>query len=207
MENLCNLISLTPNTEQQILFCARVSSDQSSDKTGLIRYLINHKHWSPFEMAHAVFEINTSRAIAAQILRHRSFSFQEFSQRYAVADGFTPINPRRQAQTNRQSSTDDLSIETVQWFKDVQEKLWADAKWYYNTAIDLGVAKESARFLLPLSTETKLYMSGTIRSYIHYFDLRCDEHTQLEHRVLADQMRDILAQQLPIIAEALDWPR
>lgn len=203
--NETSLISLTPDAEKQILYCARVSSDQSNEKTGLIKYLINNKHWSPFEMAHAVFEINTSRAIAAQILRHRSFSFQEFSLRYSRPNDFVPTRPRRQAESNRQSSVDNLDVSTFTWFKDVQEKLWTDAVFYYNAALDAGVAKESARFLLPLSTGTKLYMSGTIRSWIHYFDLRCDEHTQFEHQQLALQMRDTLKIKLPIIAEALEW--
>lgn len=199
------LVSITESPESLILYCARVSSDQSNEKTGLLKYLIEHKHWSPFEMAHAVFEINTSRAIAAQILRHRSFSFQEFSQRYAEPSGFLNYKGRRQAESNRQSSIDDLDEETLYWFRDAQDAAALGAFKLYNEAIERGIAKEAARFLLPLSTKTKLYMAGTIRSWIHYFDLRCDEHTQLEHRVLALSMREILTKHLPHTAEALGW--
>jgi len=199
------LISLTPNTEKQILFCARVSSDQSSDKVGLLSYLIKKEHWSPFEMAHAVFEINTSRAIAAQILRHRSFSFQEFSQRYASPTETVKYKARRQAETNRQSSIDDLDQETIDWFNRAQSDIAQTSFKYYEYALERGIAKECARFLLPVSTTSKLYMSGTIRSWIHYVNLRCQDDVQEEHRVLALEMRNILADKLPNIAKALKW--
>lgn len=197
------LISITPDAEKLILHCARVSSDQSNESTGLIRYLIRNKHWSPFELAHAVFEIKTSRAIAAQILRHRSFSFQEFSQRYASPDSYEQYKARRQAETNRQSSIDDLDGEQLAWFNYAQEMVWSESYVYYEQAIERGIAKESARFLLPLNTRTTLYMSGSIRSWIHYIELRADEHTQHEHRVIAFIIRDILSDQLPNIKEAL----
>lgn len=202
---LVRLISLTPEAEKQILFCARVSSDQDNNSTKLLRYLIDNKHWSPFEMAHAVFEITTSRAIAAQILRHRSFSFQEFSQRYSSPTGVEIYHPRRQAEKNRQSSIDDLSQEDRSWFIHAQHQVDDLTSYLYRESIKRGIAKESARFLLPLSTKTKLYMSGTLRSWIHYIELRTEEHTQHEHRVIAMIVRDILGHDLPNIAEALGW--
>jgi thymidylate synthase (FAD) len=197
------LISITPDAEKLILFCARVSSDQSNESTGLIRYLIRNKHWSPFELAHAVFEIQTSRAIAAQILRHRSFSFQEFSQRYATPHQYEPYKARRQAEKNRQSSVDDLPTEDLTWFYETQQHTWNDSIERYQAAIERGIAKESARFLLPLNTGTTLYMAGSIRSWIHYIELRAVEHTQHEHRVIALIIRDILSDHLPTIKETL----
>ena len=199
------LISITPDAEKQILYIARVSSNQENESTGLIRYLIRNKHWSPFEMAHAVFEITTSRAIAAQILRHRSFSFQEFSQRYSSPDSYEQYKARRQAEKNRQSSIDDLSQQDIHWFYTVQDGIWEDALETYNEALRRGIAKESARFLLPLNTTTRLYMAGSIRSWIHYIELRADEHTQQEHRVIAEDIRALLKPFLPTIAEACGW--
>lgn len=200
------LISLTQHAEQQILYCARVSSDQENDSPKLLKYMIDHKHWSPFEMAHAVFEINTSRAIAAQILRHRSFSFQEFSQRYATPTGVEIYKGRRQADKNRQSSVDDLPNEDQSWFEHAQLQVEDTSTYLYNKAIARGIAKESARFLLPLSTSTKLYMSGTLRSWIHYVELRCQEDVQLEHREIAIIIRNFLSASLPYISEAMGWP-
>jgi len=182
---------------------ARVSSDQSNDSVGLIKYLIRHKHWSPFELAHATFEINTSRTIAHQILRHRSFSFQEFSQRYASPNQTVKYNARNQAESNRQSSAENVDAETQQWWRKVQEDIEALAFTSYGMALEKGIARECARFILPEATETKMYMAGSIRSWIHYFELRCDEHTQLEHRRLAMAMRALLAEHLPTIKEAL----
>ena len=198
-------ISITPGAERQILYCARVSSNQENDDPGLLRYLIRNKHWSPFEMAHAVMEIETTRAIAPQILRHRSFSFQEFSQRYAAASDWEDTYPRRAGTTNRQGSTDDLHYVAWYWFVETQRRLAEEAFAAYAKALNKGIAPESARFLLPLSTTTKLYMSGSIRSWIHYFEIRCDEHTQLEHRLLAEEARALLAPLLPTIADALGW--
>jgi thymidylate synthase (FAD) len=167
--------------------------------------MIDHKHWSPFEMAHAVFEISTSRAIAAQILRHRSFSFQEFSQRYAAPTGIEIYKARRQAEKNRQSSIDDLPQEDADWFDIEQQRLNEHTQRLYNEATRRGIAKESARFLLPLSTSTKLYMSGTLRSWIHYVELRCQEDVQQEHREIALIIRDFLSANLPHISEAMGW--
>lgn len=200
-----NLVSITPNAEGQIIRIARVSSNQDNTDLGLLRFLIREGHWSPFEMANAVVEFNTSRAIAQQILRHRSFSFQEFSQRYAAATNVIPYPARRQAEKNRQSSIDDLDEETREWWENERDRLTGEAQFLYHEAIERGVAKECARFILPLATETRLYVNGTIRSWIHYFDKRCDEHTQLEHRQLAEMARSQLSFHLPTIAEALGW--
>jgi thymidylate synthase (FAD) len=200
-------ISITENSEQIILYCARVSNpkNQDSGNTKLIRYCIEHGHWSIFEMAHATYEITTSRAIAAQILRHRSFSFQEFSQRYAKAQTYVPVEARRQDKTNRQNSIDDLPEDVKAWFSLCQEYIWEESHYLYEKALELGIAKEQARNVLPLSTETKLYMSGSIRSWIHYFQVRCSVETQKEHRDIALQIRSDLAMRVPHIAQALQW--
>lgn len=199
------LVSLTPDPEKQILYMARVSSDQSNDNVGLIKYLIRNKHWSPFELAHATFEFNTSRAIAQQILRHRSFSFQEFSQRYASPTGVVMYPARTQAEDNRQSSVADVEKEDADWWRAKQEEIEIACFEAYTQALERGIARECARFILPLGTQTKLYMSGSIRSWIHYFELRCDEHTQMEHRKLALVARALLAEHVPTIAEACGW--
>lgn len=199
------LVSVTPHAEKTILHCARVSSNQENTDPGLLRYLIDHQHWSPFEMAHIVMEIKTSRGIAQQILRHRSFSFQEFSQRYASPERAVCYEARKQATHNRQSSTDDLSLEDREWWDASQTFAHGVAFKLYEEAIERGVARECARFLLPIATETKLYMSGTIRSWIHYLQQRCDVHTQLEHRLLADQAKTIFVAELPVISAALGW--
>jgi len=199
----CRLISITPDAEAEILYCARVSSNQDNSDTNLIRYLIEHGHWSPFEMAHAVMEINTSRAIAAQILRHRSFSFQEFSQRYSNPSRALIYKPRQQAVSNRQSSEGEMSLEDEDWWVRAQFRVAEYAFSVYDEAIRRGIARECARFVLPLATETKLYMAGTIRSWIHYLQMRTDEHTQLEHRKLALEMQSHLAEHLPTIESVL----
>lgn len=197
------LVSITPDAEKQILYMARVSSDQENDSVGLIRYLIKHKHWSPFELVHATFEIVTSRTIAHQIIRHRSFSYQEFSQRYSSPEKMVRYYARTQADKNRQSSAEDVDAETQRWWIEVQEDIEDTCFDIYEEALRRGIARECARFILPEATETKLYMAGPIRSWIHYFELRCDEHTQLEHRRLALAMRALLAEHLPTIKEAL----
>ena len=206
------LVSLTQphdgdmNCEDLIAYCARVSnpSNQNNFVTApkLLKYLIKHKHWSPFEMASMTLEIKTSRAIAAQILRHRSFSFQEFSQRYSVAQELEEIEFRKQADKNRQSSTDEFTDGF--FLSKVREHLGKSVS-LYNEAISLGVAKESARLLLPLTTETTMYMSGTIRSWVHYIDLRCQQDTQKEHREIAEACKKIFIENFPNISLALDW--
>lgn len=214
------LISLTSGSndgkllsaEELIVYTARVSNPdnqmnfESSDR--LIAYLIKNKHWSPFEMADMTIEITTSRAIAAQILRHRSFSFQEFSQRYSKVQMVDEIQLRWKADTNRQSSSKALT----------HEDDYADMRLYgivndaiekafeaYNDLLTVGIAKECARMVLPLATSSTIYMKGSIRSWIHYLQIRCDEHTQLEHRLIAEEIKAIFKAQLPNIATALSW--
>lgn len=186
---------------------ARVSnpSNQNSENAKLIDYCIKNQHWSIFEMAHMTVEIETSRAISAQILRHKSFSFQEFSQRYAAAQEFIVYPARRQDSKNRQNSIDDMDENDKNWFKDAQESVIAISQQYYNEALSRGIAKEQARFLLPLSTKTKIYMSGNIRSWITYLDLRCSNGTQLEHQEIAKNIREIFKKHLPIISKAKEW--
>ena len=200
------LVWVTPNAEQLIGKIARVSNPANEDNPNvekLIRYLIKHKHWSPFEMASMCVEIKTTRAIAPQILRHRSFSFQEFSQRYAVATEINVPDLRRQDVKNRQNSIDDLPEEKVEFLQQQIDNHYRSAMDIYNSMLDSGVAKECARSVLPLSTATRLYMSGTIRSWLHYVDLRADNGTQLEHMQIARSIGDILADQVPTVARAM----
>lgn len=206
MSSAVSLVSITPDAQHLIAYCARVSnpSNQQNLETEekLLRYLIKHKHWSPFEMGHMVVEINTTRAIAAQILRHRSFSFQEFSQRYAdVTSIGYPITPslRRQDRTNRQNSIDDLDTKTKEIFYRRIGQLFAESEDLYREMVSSGVAKECARSVLPLASPSRLYMAGSIRSFIHYCEVRCDPSTQLEHRVIAEEIRQILYHQLPAL--------
>ena len=199
-----SLIHTTPHAEDLISYMARVSnpSNQNNQATApkLIQYLIKHKHWSPFEMVSMCVQIDTTRSIASQILRHRSFSFQEFSQRYAAVDQ-QPVVPnfRRQDTKNRQNSIDDLSQATKSEFDIRTQALFSDAVGLYNEMLAAGVAKETARDVLPLSTPTKLYMHGTLRSWLHYCDLRCGNGTQLEHKEIADQVKELIAINFPIV--------
>jgi len=201
------LVWITPDAEKLIGKIARVSNPANEDNpnvVGLLKYLIKHKHWSPFEMASMCLEIQTTRAISPQILRHRSFSFQEFSQRYAVATEFELPHLRRQDVVNRQNSIDDMS-------QSVNENFGSDiaiilkVSKLYQRMLDAGVAKECARAVLPLNTTTRLYMSGTIRSWLHYIDLRSWHGTQWEHTQIALNALAILKEQLPTIADAM-WP-
>ena len=203
------LVSITPDAEKNIVYMARVSNPQNqhNDETAprLIKYLLKHKHFSPFEMASMQVEIETTRAIAAQILRHRSFSFQEFSQRYSSVDQlgtFGVPHLRSQDLKNKQASHDDLDPA----FTDLMEK---KIQTLYNESLDLyeymlhkGVAKECARSILPLGTPTRLYMSGSIRSWIHYIQIRAGIETQLEHRLIAEKIKEIFKEQLPDVFEA-----
>jgi thymidylate synthase (FAD) len=195
--------------EELVVYCARVSnpSNQVNMETApkLLKYLLTHKHVSPFEMVSVGFEIKTSRAIAAQILRHRSFSFQEFSQRYAKATEVLVYPARRQDLKNKQNSIDDMDSLDKEWFELAQHRVSAHAKAVYQEALDRGIAKEQARMILPLGTETTLYMSGTLRSWIHYCDVRCDVSTQLEHREIALSIREQLKKEFPNVGEALNW--
>lgn len=202
------LISVTPDAEKTIGYCARVSNPKNQDNpdvSKLLSYCIKNGHWSIFEMSNMVVEINTTRGIAAQILRHRSFSFQEFSQRYAEALGFEYNPPRRQDKKNRQNSLDDLSNDTKEWYRDAVLSIHEESEHLYQLALDKGIAKECARFLLPLSTKTRMYMNGTVRSWIHYIKLRTDPSTQKEHRDIAEEIKSIFKTQFPITADALDW--
>lgn len=201
------LISVTPDAEKTMLYCARVSNpaNQNSENTKLLDYCIKHGHWSVFEMANMLVEIETSRAIAAQILRHRSFSFQEFSQRYAKVNTTEMYDARRQDDKNRQNSIDDMTTEDKEWFWSAQEELNKRSSELYHQALDKGIAKEQARFLLPLSTTTKLYMNGTVRSWLHYLDLRTANGTQLEHKAIADAIKINFIEQFPNIAKAKGW--
>lgn len=193
--------------EELISYCARVSnpSNQMNTETApkLLKYLITHKHWSPFEMVSLTLEIKTSRAIAAQILRHRSFSFQEFSQRYSTATELEPLQWRKQGKTNRQVGDDDADVNkcTEIRIKNFQKKC-VDM---YNNLIKEGVARECARMVLPLNTSTTLYMSGTLRSWIHYIDLRTKTDTQKEHRDIADSIKEIFVANFPVVSTALEW--
>lgn len=198
------LIWATPDAEKNILYCARVSSDdQDSEDTRLLKYLIKHKHWSPFEMANMCVEVITTKDVAIQILRHRSFHFQEFSQRYAQATYIEKTTPRTQDYKNRQNSFDEIDRRTKTWWETATKRINNRVMKTYNKAIDMGIAKESARRILPMATETKMYINGTLRSWIHYFDLRCDKATQREHRDVACAIRKLFIEQFPIIGEII----
>lgn len=201
------LITITPAAEAMISYCARVSSpnQENPEYAKLLAYCIKHKHYSVFEQAHMTVEIQTSRMISAQILRHRSFTFQEFSQRYAEVQDFESYGARRQDLKNRQNSVDDLSPDVkAEWLRR-QEENFARCMQHYSWALASGIAKECARAVLPMQTTTKLYMTGSIRSWIHYLDVRCSEDTQLEHREIANAIKEIFIQELPTVAEALGW--
>jgi thymidylate synthase (FAD) len=212
--NHVKLISVTPDAEKNIAYCARVSNpnNQENEKiAGLLKYCINHKHWSIFEQAFMTLEINTTRGLAAQILRHRSFTYQEFSQRYAdsslLADQIPMFDLRRQDTKNRQNSIDDIDDFTKQEFEIQIQRHFASAMDLYQAMLDKGIAKECARFVLPLATPTKLYMSGSVRSWIHYIDLRSANGTQKEHMDIANECKCLFAGQFPVIAEALGWTK
>jgi thymidylate synthase (FAD) len=212
------LVSLTKpqieginNAEDIISYCARVSNptNQMNMETApkLIKFLIKHRHWSPFELASMCVEITTSRAIAAQILRHRSFSFQEFSQRYSEAQTMEPVEVRQQAVKNRQSSTDVINP-GVNGYLNAKHAIAVHERRsleLYNDLLKNGVAKECARMVLPLTTQTTIYMSGTVRSWVHYLDLRTEENTQKEHREVAEAIKLIFIDNFPNVSEALDW--
>jgi thymidylate synthase (FAD) len=209
---IVKLVSMTPNVEQTMAYCARVSNPNNQDSDNyakLLKYCIDHEHWSIFEQGFMTIEINTTRGIAAQILRHRSFTFQEFSQRYAdttlLAEDIPLFELRRQDNKNRQNSIDDISDEIkVKWNTKIREH-FAKSKSLYDGMIADGIAKECARFILPLATPTRLYMSGTIRSFIHWIDLRSANGTQKEHMTIANDARKIFIEQLPMVSEALGW--
>ena len=201
-----DLIHCTPNAEALIVDMARVSSpaNQGKPETGarLLRYLIAHRHWSPLEMTSMCLRIETERDIAAQILRHRSFSFQEYSTRYAVAQEIVMPDLRRQDTANRQNSIDDLPLDVTADLRDRIRSVFGETSKLYRDMLEQGVAKETARRILPLSTATTIFMHGNLRSWLHYIQLRCGPETQLEHRQVAEACRVIFAEQFPVIAEA-----
>jgi thymidylate synthase (FAD) len=206
------LIQATPNPEENMAYIARVSNPNNQENpnyAGLLKYCIKHQHWSVFEQAYMTLEIETSRAIAAQILRHRSFTYQEFSQRYADTSLLSQEIPlpelRRQDTKNRQNSIDDLDEEQAHLMHKEIRQLFADAQDVYRYLIDMGVAKECARMVLPLATPTRIYMTGSCRSWIHYIQLRTANGTQKEHMLIAEQCKDIFIEQYPTVAEALEW--
>ena len=205
------LISVTPDAEKHIAYVARVSNpkNQENEKfSGLLKYCIKHGHWSIFEQAFMTLEIETTRGIAAQILRHRSFTYQEFSQRYADSNLLGQIELpelRRQDTKNRQNSIDDLDPEVVEKLNKQMNTLFSSALSLYNQMLEKGIAKECARFVLPLATPTRIYMTGSARSWIHYIDLRSAHGTQKEHMDIANEAKSIFVEQFPSIAEALEW--
>ena len=204
-----NLITVTPDAEKHIAYCARVSnpSNQNNESiAGLLKYCIKHQHWSIFEQAFMTLEIATTRGLAAQILRHRSFTYQEFSQRYAESTALGDIELpelRRQDDKNRQNSIDDLDPKVVEKLNRQMNTLISSAYSLYNQMLDEGVAKECARFVLPLATPTRLYMSGTVRSWLHYIELRTGHGTQKEHMEIATACKGIFSEQFPTIASAM----
>ena len=205
------LITITPDAEQMMAYIARVSnpSNQDNEKyAGLLKYCIKHNHWSVFEQSSMTLEIETTRAIAAQILRHRSFTFQEFSQRYAASTALGDIDLpelRKQDLKNRQNSTDDLDPEMVEKFEKQMITLFSSAKALYEQMLSQGVAKECARMVLPLCIPTRIYMTGSCRSWIHYINLRSAHGTQKEHMVIAEACRKVFTEQFPAVSEALEW--
>ena len=212
MKTKVNLISITPDSEKTIAYCARVSNPNNQDNKNysrLLKYCIDHGHWSIFEMANIVLEIETTRGIAAQILRHRSFSFQEFSQRYADAsylgESINIPELRTQDPKNRQNSIDDLDEDKQAMYNMQMRELFSKSKALYDTMLAEGVAKECARFVLPLATPTRLYMSGSIRNWIHYIELRSANGTQKEHQDIALSCKNTFIKKFPIISEALQW--
>ena len=204
-------IQSTPDAEKTMAYIARVSNPNNQDNekfAGLLKYCIKHQHWSVFEQSSMTLEIETTRAIAAQILRHRSFTFQEFSQRYAASTelGDIPLPQlRRQDTKNRQNSTDDLDEFVTQKLQMQMQTLFDSASALYNQMLEEGVAKECARMVLPLATPTRIYMTGSCRSWIHYINLRSAHGTQKEHMDLVENIREVFKYQFPVVSEALDW--
>ena len=206
------LISVSPDSEKHMAYCARVSNPNNQENenyAGLLRYCIKHQHWSIFEQAFMTLEINTTRGLAAQILRHRSFTFQEFSQRYAdtnLLDATIPLpDLRRQDTKNRQNSIDDIPEDQIKFLQERIRQYFNEGMDLYNELLREGIAKECARFVLPLATPTRIYMSGSVRSWIHYIDLRSGHGTQKEHMDIANACKTIFTEQFPTVSEALQW--
>jgi len=207
-----SLVSVSPDAEKHMAYCARVSNPNNQDNenyAGLLRYCIKHQHWSIFEQAFMTLEINITRGLAAQILRHRSFTFQEFSQRYAdtnLLDTNIPLPElRRQDTKNRQNSIDDIPEEQSKMLLGRIQNYFNEGLDLYNELLREGIAKECARFVLPLATPTRIYMSGSVRSWVHYIDLRSGHGTQKEHMDIANACKSIFTEQFPTVSEALQW--
>ena len=210
--NNVKLVTVTPDAEKTMGYVARVSNPNNQDNpkvAGLLRYCIKHDHWSVFEQAHMTLEINTTRGIAAQILRHRSFTFQEFSQRYAdtnlLSNEISVPDLRSQDLKNRQNSVDDISAETKSALQGAIARHFTQSLDLYNELLRQGVAKECARFVLPLAVGTRIFMTGSVRSWIHYISLRSANGTQKEHMDIAEECKSIFCEQFPIVSEALEW--
>jgi len=205
-------VSITPDAEKMMAYIARVSNpsnQQNENYSGLLKYCIKHNHWSVFEQSSMTLEIETTRGLAAQILRHRSFTFQEFSQRYAdtkLLDTEIPVpDLRSQDLKNRQNSNDDIPQEKKEEYQALIARHFEDSMNLYNSLLESGVAKECARFVLPLATPTRLYMTGSCRSWIHYINLRSAHGTQREHMDVVEKARSIFTEQFPSVSEALGW--
>ena len=210
--NIVKLVSITPDAEETIAYIARVSNPKNQDNEKydrLLNYMIDHGHWSPFEQAYMTIEIQTSLAIATQILRHRSFTFQQFSQRYAeknlINESIDLPELRSQDTQNRQNSIDDISQDIKNEFNKRIRKHFDESTKLYDDLLNEGVAKESARFVLPQATTTRMYMTGTIRSWMHYIDLRAGHGTQKEHMDIANQIKNIFKENMPVIASTMKW--
>ena len=206
------LVQVTPDAEQTMAYIARVSNPKNQENPsfeGLLKYCIKHGHWSVFEQAYMTLEIETSRAIAAQILRHRSFTYQEFSQRYAdstlLADTIPMPKLRRQDTKNRQNSIDDVDPFVRQQFEIAMQRYFEEGLDLYRTMLDKGIAKECARMVLPLAVPTRIYMTGSCRSWIHYIALRSANGTQAEHMDIANQAKAIFCEQYPTVGKAMEW--
>ena len=206
------LVSVTPDAEKTMAYVARVSNPNNQENPNyakLLGYCIKHNHWSVFEQSFMTLEIETTRGLAAQILRHRSFTYQEFSQRYAdsslLSEKIELPELRRQDTKNRQNSIDDIDPFVKQEFEIKMRRHFDEAMVLYQSMLDQGIAKECARFVLPLATPTRLYMSGSCRSWIHYINLRSANGTQKEHMEIAEECKKIFAEQFPTVAEALEW--
>ena len=211
-DTLTKLISVTPDAEEHMAYCARVSNPENQENekfSGLLKYCVRHQHWSIFEQAYMTLELNTTRGIAAQVLRHRSFTYQEFSQRYADVSHIREDIPlpalRSQDLKNRQNSVDDVDPKVVETFNIEMRKQFDASIDLYKKMLHAGIAKECARFVLPLATPTRLYMTGSVRSWVHYIDLRSAHGTQKEHMEIAEMVRSIFVEQFPIVSEALEW--
>ena len=212
MDTQIKLVSATPDAEKHMAYVARVSNPKNQDNekfAGLLKYCIQHGHWSVFEQAFMTVEINTTRGLAAQILRHRSFTYQEFSQRYAdstmLSESIATPELRRQDQKNRQNSIDDIDDYTRQRFEIKMRSHFEQAVELYKEMLESGIAKECARFVLPLATPTRIYMTGSVRSWVHYIELRSSHGTQKEHMEVAEGVRSIFTEQFPTVAQALEW--